>query len=423
MTTFLSESQIAARVQAHLDSLPLDGSRVLVIIPDSTRTFPHARFYRLIVHSLHARVSQLNFLVALGTHPYLTQERLLALVGLDVPDPAVGLFNHTWADPHALAQIGEIPAEDVAGLTGGLQEQAISVHINRMALEHDHLLVCGPVFPHEIAGFSGGNKYFFPGISSGEIIERTHWLGAQLTSSAVIGVRDTPVRALIDRAAALIPTPRSALCAVTTPEGVVDVFAGSPEEAFLQAVDLSRQVHICYVEQPFRQVLSVLPEMYDELWVGGKGMYKLEPVVSDGGELILYAPHIKTISATHGKWIEQVGYHTIEYFTCQWARFEHVPLGVLAHSTNLKGPGTYRAGLERSRINVTLATGIPEDTCRALNLGYRDPASIDPATFAGREHESVLLVAHAGETLYRLRSESTQDANPGALPAGNQVLL
>jgi nickel-dependent lactate racemase len=409
MTTFLSESQIAARVQAHLDSLPLDGRRVLVIIPDATRTFPHALFYRLIVRALHARVSQLNFLVALGTHPYLSQERLLALVGLDAPDPAVGLFNHTWADADALVHIGDIPAEEVEAISGGLEMRSISVRINHLVLEHDDVLVCGPVFPHEIVGFSGGNKYFFPGVSSGEVIDRTHWLGAQLTSTAVIGVRDTPVRALIDRAAALIPTPRSALCAVTTPEGVVDVFAGSPEEAFLQAVELSKQVHICFVEQPFRQVLSVLPEMYDELWVGGKGMYKLEPVVSDGGELILYAPHIKTISATHGKWIEQVGYHTITYFTQQWDRFQHVPLGVLAHSTHLKGPGVYCDGVERPRIHVTLATGIPEDTCRALNLGYRDPASIHPADFAHREHESILLVPHAGETLYRLKSESGGD--------------
>jgi lactate racemase len=254
-----------------------------------------------------------------------------------------------------------------------------------------------------VAGFSGGNKYFFPGVSTGEMIDRTHWLGAQLTSSAILGVRDNPVRALIDRAAALIPTPRSALCAVTSPDGVMEVFGGSVEESFQQAVELSQQVHILYVERPFNQVLSVLPEMYDEMWVGAKGMYKLEPVVADGGELIIYAPHIKTFSVTHGRWIEQVGYHVIEYFTRQWQRFEHVPLGVLAHSTHLKGPGTFKDGVEQPRIQVTLATGIPEEVCLSVNLGYRDPDSISPVDFANREHHGVLLVPHAGETLYRLK--------------------
>jgi lactate racemase len=405
MNTYLSESEIASKVQVHLMSLPLDGKRVLVIIPDTTRTFPHAMFYRMIVHALRARVSRLNFLVALGTHPYLTQDRLLALVGLTRPDPEVELFNHAWSDPDALALIGGIPGEEVEQLTGGLQSQAIPVRINRLVLEHDHVLVCGPVFPHEVAGFSGGNKYFFPGVSTGEMIDRTHWLGARLTSSAIIGVSDTPVRALIDRAAQLIPTQRSALCSVVTTQGVVGLFGGSPEDAFRQAVDLSRQVHIRYAERPFNQVLSVLPEMYDELWVGAKGMYKLEPVVADGGELIIYAPHLKTLSATHGAWIEQIGYHVIDYFIRQWDRFEGVPLGVLAHSTHLKGPGSFIDGIERPRIQVTLATGIPEQVCRALNLGYRDPASIEPADFANREHLGVLLVPHAGETLYRLLEE------------------
>jgi lactate racemase len=405
MTNYLTESQIASKVQEHLMSLPLDGKRVLVIIPDATRTFPHALFYRIITHALRARASRLNFLVALGTHPYLTQQRLLDLVGLDRPDSDVEIFNHAWSDKSALELLGGIPEADVQQITGGLQTKAIPVRINRMVLEHDHVLICGPVFPHEVAGFSGGNKYFFPGISTGEMIDRTHWLGAQLTSSAVIGVRDTPVRALIDRAAALIPTPRSALGVVTTTGGIVDLFAGSPEDAFRQAAALSERVHIRYVERPFKQVLSVLPEMYDELWVGAKGMYKLEPVVADGGELILYAPHLHTISASHGRWIEQVGYHTIEYFTRQWERFDGVPLGVLAHSTHLKGPGSFRDGIERARIKVSLATGIPEDVCRRLNLGYRDPASIDPADFEGRERLGILLVPHAGETLYRLSAK------------------
>jgi lactate racemase len=406
MNTYLSEPQIAAKVQAHLMDLPLDGKRVLVIIPDATRTFPHTLFYRIITRALRARVSRLNFLVALGTHPYLTQERLLDLVGLSRPDPEVELFNHAWSDQNALELIGGITAEEVEKISGGLQSKAIPVRINRLVLEHDHVLICGPVFPHEVAGFSGGNKYFFPGVSTGEMIDRTHWLGAQLTSSAIIGVRDTPVRSLIDRAAALIPTPRSALCAVTTPGGVVDLFAGSVEDAFQQAVDLSKQVHIRYAERPFNQVLSVLPEMYDELWVGAKGMYKLEPVVADGGELIIYAPHLNTLSVTHGRWIEQVGYHVIEYFTRQWDQFQHVPLGVLAHSTHLKGPGTFHDGIERPRINVTLATGIPEAVCRSLNLGYRDPAGIEPSDFEGREHLGILLVPHAGETLYRLSTEN-----------------
>ncbi len=142
--------------------------------------------------------------------------------------------------------------------------------------------------------------------------------------------------------------------------------------------------------------------MYDDVWVGGKCMYKLEPVVADGGELIIYAPHIREISATHGALIRRIGYHTRDYFLEQWDRFKNEPWGILAHSTHVRGIGTYEGGVERPRIRVTLATQIPEDVCRAVNLGYRDPSSIRVADYQGREEEGILYVARAGEMLYRL---------------------
>ena len=140
--------------------------------------------------------------------------------------------------------------------------------------------------------------------------------------------------------------------------------------------------------------------MYDELWVGGKCMYKLEPVVAEGGELIIYAPHIREISLTL---IRKIGYHCRDYFLKQWDEYKDFPWGVLAHSTHVRGIGTYKEGVERCRVQVTLATGIPEEVCREINLGYRDPAQIGPQELANREEEGVLLVPNAGEMLYHLR--------------------
>jgi hypothetical protein len=145
--------------------------------------------------------------------------------------------------------------------------------------------------------------------------------------------------------------------------------------------------------------------MYEELWVGGKCMYKLEPVVADGGRLVIHAPHLRRVSSTHGELIEQIGYHVRDYFLGQWERFRHLPGGVLAHSTHVKGAGSWRDGREEPRIEVVLATGIPEETCRRIHLGYQDPASLDPVGYAGREDEGILLVRDAGETLHRLASD------------------
>ncbi|HSD85339.1 MAG TPA: lactate racemase domain-containing protein, partial [Anaerolineae bacterium] len=379
----LDEQTIERILADGLNRLPLNDQRVLVIIPDATRTMPLPLFFRLIVKQLRPRVQAVDFLVALGTHPAMSDEALLKLVGLSAAEKAaqyadVQLLNHAWKDPDALTSIGTIRADEIAQLSNGLLKQEVPVRLNRLILDYDHLLICGPVFPHEVVGFSGGNKYFFPGIAGADIIDFTHWLGALITSYEIIGTPDTPVRRVIDRAASFIPRPRQALCSVITPEGVAGLFCGTPEEAWRAAADLSAQVHVRYVERPYRQVLSVMPEMYDEIWVGAKGMYKLEPVVADGGELIIYAPHIKEISVVHGALIRQVGYHVRDYFVKQWDQFKHIPWGVLAHSTHLRGVGTFENGIERPRIQVTLATGIPAEECHAVNLGYRDPATIDP---------------------------------------------
>ena len=407
---YLSQAEVEAVVMEGLASLPLERQRVLVIIPDRTRTMPLPLFFRAITKSLLPRTKVLNFLVALGTHPPLSETDLLTMLGLTAEEKAskystVGLFNHSWEDPRALTTLGVIPEKEIAVLTQGRMHQDVPVRLNRMILEHDHLLICGPVFPHEVVGFSGGNKYFFPGIAGSEIINFTHWLGALVTSFEIIGTKDTPVRRVIDRAAAFIPTPRHAICSVVCQEGVSGVYFGTPEEAYSAAADLSSATHVVRVERPYREVLSVMPTMYDDLWVGAKGMYKVEPAIADGGEVIIYAPHITEISYTHGHLIRKVGYHVRDYFLKQWERFADVPLSILAHSTHLRGIGTFENGVERPRIRVTLATGIPEEICRQVNLGYRDPATISPEKWSNCEADGILLVRRAGEDLYRVKKK------------------
>jgi len=406
---YLSQIEVEEVVREGLAALPVEGRRLLVIIPDRTRTMPLPIFFRAIVQSLVPRVKELNFLVALGTHPPIDETDILQMVGLTAKEKAtqyskIGLFNHNWEDPRALTTLGMIPAEEIAALTQGLMRQDVPVQLNRMILDHDHLLICGPVFPHEVVGFSGGNKYFFPGIAGSDIINLTHWLGALVTSYKIGGAKDTPVRQVIDRAAALIPGPRHAICSVVSHEGVSGVYVGTPEEAYSAAADLSSQTHIVWVEKPYRQALSVMPSMYDDIWTGAKGMYKVEPAIADGGEVIIYAPHITEISYTHGHHIRRVGYHVRDYFLKQWDRFSNVPLSILAHSTHLRGMGAFENGVERPRIQVTLATGIPEELCWQVNLGYWDPATIRIEEWVGREAEGILLVPRAGEDLYRVKS-------------------
>ena len=407
----LTQDEVRDLTADALAQANLTGKRVLVIIPDSTRTAPIPLFFRLYHEFIGAQVAALDYLVALGTHQPMDDAALSRLVGVEVRKGQVGpsrIFNHRWDLPETFVTVGTIPAAEIEQISGGLLVQDVLVTLNKLIFDYDQLIICGPVFPHEVVGFSGGNKYFFPGISGPDVINFTHWLGALMTSYAIIGSGYTPVRAAIDRAASLISLPKLCFGLVVTHSGSAGLYIGSPESAWEQAAELSAQLHITYVDKPFRRVLSVMPEMYDDLWTAAKGMYKLEPVVAAGGEVIIYAPHITEISYTHGHVIDQIGYHVRDYFAKQWDRFEDYSWGVLAHSTHLRGVGAFENGVEKPRIHVTLATGIPRERCERVNLGYRDPDTINPAEWAGREDEGILLVPHAGEMLYRLRSEEAE---------------
>jgi hypothetical protein len=101
----------------------------------------------------------------------------------------------------------------------------------------------------------------------------------------------------------------------------------------------------------------------------------------------------------------EVGYHCRDYFLKQWDKFKDYPWGVLTHSSHVYGLGTYENGIETPRARVTLATGIPEETCCRINLGYRDPKTIQIEDYANREDEGILLVRKAGEMLYHLKNQ------------------
>jgi len=385
------------------------GKKVLALVPDETRSCPLPLLFRSLVQELRGKAARLSFLAALGTHAVPPEEELLKPFGLD-PDTKkrdysdVDILPHRWDDPATFKKVGTFSADRIAHLTDGLFSLEVNVAVNKLIFEYDVILIVGPVFPHEVVGFSGGHKYIFPGVGEKEFINFFHWLGAVITNPKIIGNRDTPVRRLVEAAAEFIEIPRRAICLVVKDPDVYGVFAGEVLRAWWEACALSGRVNVVVKPRPFKSVLAHMPEMYKDIWLAGKGMYKLENVVADGGELIIYAPHITEISYSHGDVLRVVGYHVRDYFLKQWDRFKHHPWGVLAHSTHVRGTGTYENGIEKPRVKVTLATGIPEEKCRSVNLGYRDPASIDVSEWQGREEEGILYVPHAGEVLYRLEN-------------------
>lgn len=408
----LEEDEIRQALTEALEGI-FTRQKVLMLLPDHTRTIPLPMLFRAIVEILHD-AKQLDFMVALGTHPPLSEGQLHKLVGITTDQRQttykhVGLFNHRWQEPDALTQIAVLPQSQIREIAGDHWHPTlggdVAVTINRLVLEYDHVIILGPTFPHEVVGFSGGAKYYFPGVSAAAMINVTHWLGALAGVRGTIGIKQTPVRSMIHAAAEHVPTPTTLIALVVVGQGLAGMFIGDHQSAWSAAADLSAERHITWVDEPFQHVLSCAPPMYDELWTAGKAMYKLEPALARGGELIIYAPHLNVVSHSHGKHIYEIGYHVLPYFLKQWDRFKHVPLGVLAHSTHVRGDGRYESGVEYPRANVILATQIPPEDCEQLALGHKYLAEIDVSEWQGREDEGIVCVPKAGEILYRVKNE------------------
>ena len=407
----LSSEQVRTFVLDSLSGADLDGARVCLVVPDGTRSCPLSLLLQGARDALAGRAAAVSVVIALGTHQGMSESHLARHLGYEPGRaaetyPGWRIVNHESWLPETFTTLGTLPAERLTELTGGLlTDTPVEVKINRHVAEADVALVVGPVFPHEVVGFSGGNKYFFPGVSGQELIDVSHWVGALITSAEMIGTSGvTPVRALVNEAASMIPARRLALCLVVA-SGTDTLHAaafGTPEDAWAACAAVSAETHVSYRDAPVRRVLSIMPTKYEDIWTAAKGFYKLEPIVADGGEVIIYAPHITEISVMHPH-IAEIGYHCRDYFLGQWERFRDQPWGDLAHSTHLRGQGTWSPEHgERDRVTVTLATGISREVVESVNLNYRDPAEIDVAAYEA--DPDAFVEPHAGEVLYRLRA-------------------
>ena len=404
----LSFAKLASTVQEALDVIQ-PNERVLAIIPDKTRDDNTHVLFPLAAEFLTQRgVASFDALVAQGTHPPMSEAQKLAKLGLATF--AGGLFDHRWHEPEELVTLGELSANAVKGLTGGLIEQSVPVSINKLLAPgaYDTVLVFGATVPHEVAGFAGGAKYFFPGVAGPELTHTTHWLGALAGIENIIGEVETPTRRLIEAAANLIAARVISLNSVVSRDSdgeltTYALFTGEIREAFRCAAEVSRRVHIRYTNRKYKTVVALLDPHYDEMWVGGKASYKLGAIVEDSGELIVYAPHLTKLSETHGALIEKYGYAPLEVVRDMLGASPELRenLCIAAHLAHVAYAGrTDEHGRVVPRYRITMATGLDEETCRRVNLGYLDHRALDLKALSSQP--DTLVVKDAGRDLYKV---------------------
>jgi nickel-dependent lactate racemase len=401
-------SSLTAIIQQALDVIQ-PGERVLAIVPDKTRDDNTHQLFPIANEFLNKRgVASFDALVAQGTHPPMSQSQKLSKIGL--ANFSGQLFDHRWDEADELIKLGDLSPETVHDLTGGLIDQAVPVSINKLLAPgiYDTVLVFGATVPHEVAGFAGGAKYFFPGVAGPELTHTTHWLGALAGIENIIARVDTPTRRLIEAAADLVPARIISLNTVVSREldgelVTYALFAGEIREAFRRAAEVSRQVHIRYTGRKYKKVIALLDPHYDELWVGGKASYKLGAIIEEGGELIIYAPQLTKISETHGALIEKYGYAPLEVVRDMLGVSQELRenLCIAAHLAHVAYAGRLdEHGKVIPRYQITMASGLDEETCRRVNLGYLDHRSLDYEAL--RSDPDTLIVENAGRDLYQI---------------------
>jgi len=415
----LNEHVLHAIVEQALEGI-LHGERVLAIVPDKTRDDNTDLLFPSAIEVLNDRgLKCFDALIAQGTHPPMPDGEKRSKLGLDNHATSFSgqIFDHRWDRPEELVTLGSLSEQTVVDLTGGLITHEVPVSINRLLgpRVYDTVLVFGATVPHEVAGFAGGAKYFFPGVAGPELTHTTHWLGALAGIENVIGQVETPTRHLIESATDLIEPRVISLNSVVSRSDndrliTHALFAGDVREAFRQACRVSSEVHIRYTDRKYKRVVALLDRHYDELWVGGKASYKLGAIIEDGGELIIYAPHLTKISETHGQLIEKYGYAPLESVRDMLGVSEELRqnLCIAAHLAHVSYAGRLD---EEARIvpryQITMATGLDEATCRRVNLGYLDYKTFDYQKL--RDDEETLIVKDAGRDLYRVSFDLNRD--------------
>jgi len=406
----LTEHELAIIVKQGLEAIR-PHERVLAIVPDKTRDDSTDILFPIAAEILEERgVACFDALIAQGTHPPMSEDQKLSKLGIGSSGFPGRLFDHRWDLPDELVTLGELSEATVIRLTGGLLTHAVPVSLNKLLARgvYDTVLVFGATVPHEVAGFAGGAKYFFPGVAGPELTHSTHWLGALAGIENIIGQTETPTRHLIEAAADLIAAQIISLNTVVsrTADGRLithALFAGDIREAFRRAVEVSKQVHIRYTGRKYKTVVALLDRHYDELWVGGKASYKLGAIIEDGGELIIFAPHLIRISETHGELIEKYGYAPLESVRDMLGVSPELRenLCIAAHLAHVAYAGRIDdQGRVVPRYRITMATGLDEATCKKVNLGYLDYRTFDYEKL--REDPDTLIVKDAGRDLYKI---------------------
>lgn len=294
----ISEEEIRSALKQSLEEQDRELNKILLIPPDLTRAHSGAGDITRLYYEILKDTCQVDILPALGTHMPMTHQELDTFFGDGIPKSA--FLVHNWRED--VVKVGEVPGEYVKSVSGGLVDDKIDVEINRILLDksYDLIISIGQVVPHEVVGMANYSKNVFVGCGGIDIINKSHMLGAVFGMEKIMGRDHSPVRKVFDYCEENLTKgmPLMYVLTVTTSRGddvqIQGVFIGRDRKLFEEAVELSQEMNLEYVDRPFRKVVVYLDEQeFKSTWLGNKSVYRTRMAIADGGELIVLAPGVR----------------------------------------------------------------------------------------------------------------------------------
>lgn len=272
--------------------------KVLLLPPDYTRMHSGAGKITAIYYEILKDSCQVDILPALGTHEPMNRQEWESFFGKGIPFES--MIVHNWRND--VVKLGEVPGEYVSSISEGLVKDHIDVEINRHLLDksYDLVISIGQVVPHEVVGMANYSKNLFVGCGGSSMINKSHMLGAFYGMERIMGRDDTPVRKVFDYAEEhfIQDMPLMYVLTVTTAKessvSIHGLFIGRKRRIFEEAVRLSQEKNLTFVERPMKKVIVYLDKKeFKSTWLGNKAVYRTRMAIADGGELIILAPGVR----------------------------------------------------------------------------------------------------------------------------------
>jgi nickel-dependent lactate racemase len=294
----LTDEEIFDALKNSIEEKKQSLKKILILPPDLTRMHSGAGEITRLYYNMLKDTCKVDILPALGTHDPMSEEECREFFGPDVPMSAI--INHNWRKD--LIKIGEVPGEFISEVSDGLLDYSVDVEVNSLIMDksYDLIISVGQVVPHEVVGMANYNKNIFVGCGGSDIINKSHMLGAVYGMEKLMGKDFSPVRKVLDYAEQkfLTQIPLMYVLTVTTNKcrrlAVEGLFIGRERKVFEEAVSLSQEKNLIFLDEPLKKVVVFLdPIEFKSTWLGNKAIYRSRMAIADEGELIILAPGVK----------------------------------------------------------------------------------------------------------------------------------